>query len=314
MMYEERVFVDGKVRLGATVTCPDRDKKNPAVVIIMGTGSLDRDGNARGMHTDLYRNMAAMFDGFGYATIRYDKRGTHESGKGDGGTGLYDLVDDASSIVQYMRSLPFVDENSVIVCGHSEGAIIATLLSERESVSGLILIGGAAMSIKDALYYQNRLVIEQARDMRGLKGFMLRRMNEEKAIAKVDKVFARCKNTDKDRIFISGALVNAKWIREHDERSSEDYAGILRSYNGPILAITGTKDLSADYRFLDSIRGIPGIECYVPEGVNHILREVDDDNSILDVKKQYVRLCKEPIHSGTSDTIHNWLESNFGRR
>ncbi|MBQ7621750.1 MAG: alpha/beta hydrolase, partial [Candidatus Methanomethylophilaceae archaeon] len=152
MMYEERVFVDGKVKLGATVTYPDRDKKNPAVVIIMGTGSLDRDGNARGMHTDLYRNMAAMFNGFGYATIRYDKRGTHESGKGDGVTGLYDLVDDASSIIQYMRSLPFVDENSVIVCGHSEGAIIATLLSERESVSGLILIGGAAMSIKDALY------------------------------------------------------------------------------------------------------------------------------------------------------------------
>ena len=313
-MDEERIFVQGDVRIGATVTCPDRDKKNPAIVILMGTGSLDRDGNTKGMHTDLYRNIAAMFDDLGYATIRYDKRGTHESGKGKGSTGLHDLVDDAATIVQYMRSQPFVDADRIIVCGHSEGAIVATLLSEREEVAGLILIGGAAMCIRDALYYQNRLVIEQAKDMKGLKGMLLRRMSEEKAIAKVDKLFDRCNSTDKDRIFVGGAFMSAKWVREHDERSSEDYSAILRAFGRPILAITGTKDLSADYRILDTIRDVPGIECYVPEGVNHILREVDDDNSILNVKKQYVRLCKKPIHPGTRDMISAWLESNFGRK
>ncbi len=314
MMDEERVFVDGNVKLGATVTCPDREKRNPTVVIIMGTGSLDRDGNAKGMHTDIYKDMATMFDGFGYATVRYDKRGTHESGKGTKGTSLYDLVDDAQTIVHYMKSQPFVDADRIMVCGHSEGAIIATLLSEKEDLAGLILIGGAAMSIRDALYYQNRLVIEQGKDMKGLKGFLLRRMNEEKAMAKVDKLFDRCKATDKDRIFIGGAFMNAKWIKEHDEHSSEDYASILKAFGRPVLAITGTKDLSADFRMLDSIKDAPGIECYVPEGVNHILREVDDDNSILNVKKQYIRLSRNPIHPGTRDVIQTWLQSNFGNR
>lgn len=310
-MEEERVFVQGEVRLGATVTYPDHEKRNPAIVIIMGTGSLDRDGNTRGMHTDLYRNLAQTFTEWGFATVRYDKRGTHESGKDSGSAGLYDLVDDAATMVQYMRSQPFVDPEKVVVCGHSEGAIIATLLSEKEDLAGLILIGGAAMSIRDALYYQNRLVIEQAKDLKGLKGFLLRRMSEDKAIAKVDKLFDRCNATSKDRIFVGGAFMSAKWVREHDEHSSADYANILRSFGRPVLAITGTKDLSADYRMLNPIRDVAGIECYVPEGVNHILKEVDDDNSILNVRKQYVRLSKEPFHQGTMDVIQRWLGSNF---
>jgi hypothetical protein len=49
------------------------------------------------------------------------------------------------------------------------------------------------------------------------------------------------------------------------------------------------------------------VECFASEGVNHILREVDDENSILKVKKQYVRLSKNPVHKETEEKMHGWL-------
>ena len=40
-------------------------------------------------------------------------------------------------------------------------AMIATLLSEKEETAGLLLFGGAATSMKDALLYQNYLAAEE---------------------------------------------------------------------------------------------------------------------------------------------------------
>ena len=39
-----------------------------------------------------------------------------------------------------------------------------------------------------------------------------------------------------------------------------------------------------------------------------MLREIDDDNSILKVKQQYKRLAKNPIHAETQTQIENFLE------
>ncbi len=281
-------------------------------MLISGTGKADRDGNFKGFHTDFYKNLAGTFAEWGFTVIRYDKRGLYET-EGDFDTaGLSDLVDDAAAVVLYARSLPSVNGEKIVVCGHSEGALIANILSEREKVDGLMLLGGAAMCIKDALYYQNRLLAEEAEHKEGLKGAILRRSATfKKSKTKVDGLFEKCSNTDKGRVFFGGATMNAKWVREHGSYASKDYVEMLRRYEGPVLAITGTKDLSADFTFLDAIKGIPSVECYAPEGVNHILREVDDDNSILEVRKQYVRLSSKPIHAGTEERMRDWLTKNF---
>lgn len=67
---------------------------------------------------------------------------------------------------------------------------------------------------------------------------------------------------------------------------------MLKAYKKPVLAITGTADLSADYRCLEALENDSNIKTYAPEKVNHILREIDNDNSMLKVKKQYMRLSK----------------------
>ena len=73
------------------------------------------------------------------------------------------------------------------------------------------------------------------------------------------------------------------------------------------MAITGTADLSADYRQLSAWNVIPNAECFTPQNVNHILREIDDNNSMMTAKKQYERLAAQPIHSDTERYIKDWL-------
>jgi pimeloyl-ACP methyl ester carboxylesterase len=227
---------------------------------------------------------------------------------------LSDLVGDAVSVTEYLKSLPYVDAGKVIVCGHSEGAMVATLLSEKEDVAGLMLLGGAATCLKDALRYQSRLVGEQSEEKKGIAGALLRRTaSQDKTDARQDELFERCLNTDEDTIRFQGVKMSAKWVREHLSYTSDDYVGMLKAFGKPILAVTGTADLSADYSSLDSIKGVSAVTCYSPKGVNHILREIDDDNSIMKVKKQYLRLSARPIHSGTKETMVKWLSQFSGR-
>ncbi len=308
ILKEERITISGTVSIGATVTYIDKNTLSPAIVVIMGTGKTDRDGNEKGFRTDLYKQFAEFFAALGFVCVRYDKRGTFQSTGNFNTAGLHDLTDDAISVIRYVKSLPYVDKTKVLVCGHSEGAMIATLLSEKEDTAGLLLLGGAATSMKDALLYQNELVEDEFQHKKGLLGMLLRsQVSKEKTNAKVDAMFQKCVNTEKGRVFFGGAMLNAKWVREHASYSTEDYIRRLKKYSKPILAVTGTADISMDYRKLSALRDILSAEIFTPSNVNHILREIDDDNSVMTVKKQYGRLASQPMHKATEEKIKEWL-------
>ncbi|MGN0666777.1 MAG: alpha/beta hydrolase family protein [Huintestinicola sp.] len=305
---EKSITIKGNVSIGATVSYPDDSKKYPAIVLIMGTGKTDRDGNEKGFKTDLYKNLSDMFTEFGFVTVRYDKRGTFETEGSYDMAGLSDLTDDAVSVIRYTKALPYVDETKLIVCGHSEGAMIATLLSTKEDTAGLLLLGGAAISMKDALLYQNRLAADEFAKKKGLLGMLLKsQTSQEKTDAKVEVMFQKCVDAKKNRVFFGGTMLNAKWVKEHAAYSSDDFVSLLKQYGKPILSITGTADLSADHRRLSALNEIPNAECFTPQNVNHILREIDDDNSIVTAKKQYERLALQPIHSATERYMKDWL-------
>lgn len=305
---EERVFIEGENKIGATISRPD-DKKRPLVLLIMGTGKLDRDGNMKGFKTDLYKNMSDMFVNMGYVCIRYDKRGTHESGGKFNTAGLSDLVNDSASVIEYAKGLPYVDENRIIACGHSEGSMIATLLTKQTKLERIILLGGACMCLKSAMEYQNFAVLDEFKDKKGLLAWFINKtMNKEKVKKQLNALYDKAKNSPKDTFFYKGAFLPAKWMREHGALTDEDYIKMIEEYNGKVLAITGQADLQADYTYLDKIAEFENITTYTPDKVNHMLKEIDDTNSILTVQKQYKRLAKNPMHEGTQRQIEEFLE------
>lgn len=308
MIKEEKLIIKGSIDIGATISYLDKENKKPLVVLLMGTGTTDRDGNTKKFKTNFYKNLSDMFVSIGCVTIRYDKRGTHESTGNYKNAGLSDLVDDAVSVINYGKNLEYVDSNRVIICGHSEGAMIATLLTKKVEVNGLLLLGGAGISMKSALIYQNLLVLKQYEDKKGFIAWYLKKvLTREKIEKQFNYLFKKAEKSKKDRYFFNGALFNTKYMREHGSLTDEYFINILNNYSGKVLAVTGTADLSADYHSLEKLNS--NIKAFAPQDVNHILRQIDDNNDIMKVKQQYKRLCKEDIDKQTKEIIISWINS-----
>ena len=309
MVKEERIVISNDVNLGATIAYQDKEEKRPLVLLIGGTGSLDRDGNGLGFKSNMYKELSDMFVEMGYVCIRYDKRGTNES-KGKGiSLGLSDLVNDAANIVHYAKKLEIVDEDRVVICGHSEGAMIATLLTKNEDLdlNGIILLSGACTSLREAMLYQNYLVLEQVKDMKGLLGWFLRKVVKKETIeTQVNELFAKAESAKRNMFFYKGSLIPTKYMLEHGVLSKDDYIEMIRKYKGKVLAITGKSDVQADYRVLDEISCLDGVTTYTPEQVNHVLRDVDGESDIMNVKKEYQLSFKKPISPKLKKSIKDW--------
>lgn len=131
-------------------------------------------------------------------------------------------------------------------------------------------------------------------------------LNQEKANQKVEGMFEKCIQSNKNRIFFGGTMLNAKWLREHGSYTSSDFVKRISEYEGKVLAITGKADLSADSQSLQAFAGMNHVTCYTPEKVNHILREIDDNNSMMTAMKQYQRLSKKPIDEKVLEKLADW--------
>lgn len=325
MINEERIKIQGNgVLLGATIACSNdaliehhnTGKKMPLVLLIAGTGSLDRDGNSMMMKTNIYKDLSDYFAEQGYACVRYDKRGTHESKGKLSSMSLTSLTDDAKTIIEHCKGFDYVDENNIVVCGHSEGAMIATLLTEKTDLNKVILLSGAGMSLKDAMHDQINRMMQEANERKGFTYWMLRKALKggEKARKQIDDMFEKAEKSKKKMMFYRGSFMPTEYVREHNRMTAEAYIEILKRFtNGRILALTGTADLQADHTRLALLRDLPNATLFAPEGVNHMLRKVQGDNSMLDVMKQYKKQfkSKQPLDSTTVEFMKNWIDSGM---
>ena len=309
MIKEEKIIIHNDINIGATVAYKDKEEKRPLVLLIMGTGTLDRDGNGFGFKSNLYKDLSDMFVDMGYVCVRYDKRGTHESTGNVKTSGLSDLVNDAANVINYAKKLDYIDSEKIVVCGHSEGSMIATLLTKTENLQGIILLSGACMSLKEAMLYQNYLVIEQVKNMKGILGWFLRKTLKNTNVEKqVSDIYEKAEIASKETYFYNGTLLNTKYMREHNALTGEDYINLLKAYKGKILAITGQLDVQADYKTLERISDIEGVTISTTKELNHILRETDKEPNIMNIKKEYKVLLKKPISPIIKETISKWTE------
>ena len=132
--------------LPGTLTLPEGDGPWPGVVLVHGSGALDRD-SAVGPNKP-FRDLAWGLAERGAAVLRYDKRTLVHV---DRMTRLQDLtvdhevVDDALAALAALRRVEGVDPERVWLAGHSLGGLLAPRVAERDGrVAGLILLAAAA--------------------------------------------------------------------------------------------------------------------------------------------------------------------------
>ncbi|HFD87411.1 MAG TPA: alpha/beta fold hydrolase, partial [Gammaproteobacteria bacterium] len=240
-MHEIELNVQDKTeKISGTLCLPEEKGSFPLVLMIPGSGDIDRDGNSKYQKLNIYNAIAHSLANNGIASFRYDKRGT---GRSDGdfySTGHFQLVDDARKCLKYL--LGNVNIESMFVLGHSEGTIIAPrLVQDSDKVFGIILLCPFIDSFESIMLKQAISIKASARELSGFK-----RMYINLFFSIIDPVKAQKKLiekinvTSKETVYSIFQKIPAKWFRE---LMSVEPKEIYRSVSCPSLIIGGSKDI-----------------------------------------------------------------------
>ena len=149
-------------RLPGTLSLPAAGHPVPAVVIVHGSGPLDRDGTI-GPNSP-YRDLAEGLVAAGIAVLRYDKRTLVRRAEiaalAASLTVDDEVVDDAVAAVELLRTLPAVDPGAVFVLGHSLGGYLGPRIAAQAGagVRGLVILSGNSRGLAEVMLEQTALI------------------------------------------------------------------------------------------------------------------------------------------------------------
>jgi pimeloyl-ACP methyl ester carboxylesterase len=149
----------GGIEIGGTLTLPEGPGPHPAVLLITGSGSQDRDETLFGHKPFLV--IADHLTRKGIAVLRVDDRGIGKT-TGDPLTAtVEDHITDAEAGVAFLKSQPEIDPERIGLIGHSEGGVIAPVVAAKSSdVAFVVSLAGPAVSGAELNPMQVRALLE----------------------------------------------------------------------------------------------------------------------------------------------------------
>ena len=208
--------------LAGTLTIPKGGKRVGAIVTVTGSGPQDRDEAIGLPGFQPFRQIADALARRGIAVLRMDDRGTGESGGSFKGSTSADFAEDVRAGLAYLRTRPEIRADRLGVLGHSEGAIIAPMVAEKEpTLRAIVLLAGIAKAGRTALHFQIQNMHE--RDTK---------LTPEKRAELIAAIPAR----------IDGMAAADPWMKFFLEYEP---ATTMRRVKTPVLIITGSRDQQA---------------------------------------------------------------------
>ena len=129
------------IRLAATFTIPQGKGPFPAVLLVCGSGSHDRDETLLGHKPFLV--LSDYLTRQGIAVLRADKRGVGKSGGNPATATSADFATDAEAGVAWLKTRAEVDPRNIGILGHSEGGAIAPMVAARHrDVAFIVMLAG----------------------------------------------------------------------------------------------------------------------------------------------------------------------------
>lgn len=127
----------------------------PAVVLVPGTGPVDRDETVSGV--PIFRQLAWALADRGFVVARYDKRGYGQSGGRAESATLEDYAEDVRNMVRHLQRRDDVDRDRIVAVGYGEGGWIGLLAARRENrIKGLALLATPGSSGRTFVLEQQR--------------------------------------------------------------------------------------------------------------------------------------------------------------
>ena len=291
---EEEVVVHtgyNDIKLAGTLTKPGNDGRFPCAILIWGNGPHTRDQVISG--TPMFKQIAEYLAGIGYATLRVDKRGFGDS---DGEkapsetiTTTLDLVHDIKACYEYLEERNDIDKNNIGLIGHSEGALIATVLASVEGigVDWLILLSAPGAPAKDIFLKQRynnavqlgidpEIISKVQKVWKNFIDFSINDLKNDSLYYSIGHEFLRVQGVeekDNTNDFVDMVIdgFRTEWYRTFFQLDPADYFEKIKI---PVLVVYGEKD--------DNLRpdmNIPPIEAALDKAGNkHYRIEILSNN------------------------------------
>ncbi|MCM2331557.1 MAG: alpha/beta hydrolase [Pseudomonas sagittaria] len=250
--------------LHGSLMLPATTQPAPVVLIIAGSGPTDRDGNnPAGGNNDSLRRLALGLAERGIASLRYDKRGVAASRAAaprEEQLSVEAYVADAVAWGQLLKADPRFSQ--LILLGHSEGALIATLAAVDAGADALVSLAGIAHPLGTVLrdQLQGRLPPALAAQTEAI----LDELEQGRTVAEV---------SPKLQVLLRPS-VQPYLISLLRQRPAEAFARVPI----PALIIQGSHDVQVDLEeALLLQQAKPEAQLLIIEGMNHMLRIVPAD-------------------------------------
>jgi pimeloyl-ACP methyl ester carboxylesterase len=158
---DEQVSIPGNgFGLAATLSKPTQmGARLPAVVLVSSSSTADRDEIVAGI--PIFAQLATSLADAGFIVVRYDKRGTGQSGGRPDSATYDDYSADLRMVVAYLAKRKDVDPKRVALMGYGEGGWIALSTAGKEPrVSALAVIGTPSAKGVDLVLERQRQLFE----------------------------------------------------------------------------------------------------------------------------------------------------------
>ncbi|HEY5410702.1 MAG TPA: alpha/beta fold hydrolase, partial [Caulobacteraceae bacterium] len=247
----------GDKALHGALVRPDGPTAPAAVLLIAGSGPSDRDGDDRksGEHSRTLWFVAQALAERGVISLRYDKRGTGESaGAGDAAT-FGQTVEEAAAWARVLAHQPGV--RCVVLLGHSEGALVATLVEHKVRLCGLVLASGASQNLGDLIEAQDALA-HRSPELSARIREIIQAMRAGQAVGEVPKGY--------------DSLFGPKAEGYTRSEIAIDPTAELAKVKVPVLVVQGDNDLQVKVEDARRLAAAAGVQPAIVPGMNHVLK------------------------------------------
>ncbi len=244
--------------LKGSLILPRSDHPQPVVLFVSGSGPTDRDGNGPGARNAALQRLAEALARQRIASVRFDKRGVADSRSAEPDESHLSVERYVDDLVGWIRLLEADPRFSrVILLGHSEGALIASLAADRVSVGGVVTLAGSGRPIDVVL--REQLAGQLSPAALASAQWIIDQLLRGTPVPEVPR----------ELLVLLRPSVQPYLISLFRQDPARAFAGI----RAPALIIQGTHDVQVDVADARALhRAKPEAELAIIPGMNHVLR------------------------------------------
>jgi uncharacterized protein len=272
--------------------------RHPAVVLVTGSGQVERDETVAGI--PIFAQLAGALAKEGFVVLRYDKRGIGQSGGRSERATLQDYADDLVAAVKWLARRKDIDPKRIAVAGHSEGGAVAMLAAREKKISALVLIAAPGTPGTELILEQQRHLLDELKAPE----------SERQAKIELQQRINAAVVTDKGWEAIAPELraqADSTWFRS---LLLFDPAKVMPKVKQPILIVHGNLDKQVLPHHADNLTKVararkkaPPVELVHLPDINHLLVPAETG-----AVSEYPVLKDKTVSPAVVRAIVDWLK------